>query len=439
MEEIDGEKPPDEKMSNFDTKKWPGTEEVPKGPSWVQILGGQVSDNEVLSFEKDFKLMVPGEGAVAKMTGNDYVIRENYLKDLAEIVKENDEGKATLGVLHFKIEEVDEEGNKVNYTEGETTEQMAVKDEVAMRLAAALCGGKWKIPMKGANILMIGDSYYAELEERIKICELLAKKEKGREAETEMEGKFYGKKWKLILEDSRILKRVATMKRVTVTVKDVLSKVKMEKLEKWMENFGKIHKIAPKYKEVAHAEIFEKDENIPGEEKKILLDWCKRRAEGGPDVEIQMDLKVSVPMILPINNWYIEVNQEDQVPQCQNCYQIGHFTSRCLNKKVQFRTYSSFANKRWGSEEEMEKINNQRKLDTIRHKATVTRLLGRGVKPENIKVNRAVDQSTAKAIISKVKEDLEQRYKYRSKYHAKSEVFERTKIKLNEIKETDGK
>ena len=67
------------------------------------------------------------------------------------------------------------------------------------------------------------------------------------------------------------------------------------------------------------------------------------------------------------------------------------------------------------------------------------RLLWRGVKSENIKANRAVDQNTAKAIISKVKEDLEQRYKYRSKYHAKSEVFERIKIKLNEIKETNGK
>ena len=392
---------------------------------------------QILQYESSF--MVPGEGAVANMTGNDYVIRENYLRDLTEIVKENDEEKATLGVLHFKIEEVDEEGNKVNYTEGETNEQMAMKDEVAMRLAAALCGGKWKIPMKGANILMIGDSYYAELEERVKICKLLAKKEKGREAETEIEGKFHGKKWRLTLEDSRIMKRIATMKSVTVTVKDVLSKVKIERLGKWMENFGTIHKIAPKYKEVAHAEIFEKDENIPDEEKKILLDWCKRRAESGPDVEIQMDLKVSIPMILPINNWYIEISHEDQVPQCQNCYHIGHYTSRCMNKKTQFRTYSSFANKKWGSEEELEKINSQRKLDTIRHKATVTRLLGREVKPENIKTNRAVDQSTATAIITKVKEDLELRYKNRSKYHAKSEVFERIKIKLNEIRETDGK
>ena len=50
-----------------------------------------------------------------------------------------------------------------------------------------------------------------------------------------------------------------------------------------------------------------------------------------------------------------------------------------------------------------------------------------------------MDQSTASAIITKVKEDLELRYKNRSKYHAKSEVFERIKVKLNEIRETDGK
>ena len=56
---------------------WPSTEEVLKTPSWAQILGGQVSDNEVKMFEKDFRLMVPGEGAVAKITGSDYVMREN--------------------------------------------------------------------------------------------------------------------------------------------------------------------------------------------------------------------------------------------------------------------------------------------------------------------------------------------------------------------------
>ena len=50
-----------------------------------------------------------------------------------------------------------------------------------------------------------------------------------------------------------------------------------------------------------------------------------------------------------------------------------------------------------------------------------------------------MDQSTARAIITKVKGDLEQKYKNRSKFHAKSEVFERIKVKLNEIKEMDRK
>ena len=80
--------------------------------------------------------------------------------------------------------------------------------------------------------------------------------------------------------------------------------------------------------------------------------------------------------------------------------------------------------------------NDQRKIDTIRHKITVTRLLNRGVKPENIKSNKSIDNSTSKAIISRVREDIEQRYKSRTKFHAKSEVFDRIKEKLNEIKET---
>ena len=65
-------------------------------------------------------------------------MREKYLKDLSKIVKGNDEAKTKMEILHFKIEEIDEEGNKINYTEGETNEMLAKKDEAAMRLTASL-------------------------------------------------------------------------------------------------------------------------------------------------------------------------------------------------------------------------------------------------------------------------------------------------------------
>ena len=76
MEEIGGEKTPDGNLPNFDTRNsykedWPGAEEAPLKPSWAQILGGQVADDEVKKFEEEFKLMVPGEGAVAKICGSD--------------------------------------------------------------------------------------------------------------------------------------------------------------------------------------------------------------------------------------------------------------------------------------------------------------------------------------------------------------------------------
>ena len=177
MEEIGGEKPPDERMSNFDTKqgmenknKWPGTDEVPQNPSWAQIISGQVADDEVKRFEEVFRLMVPGEGAVAKINGSDFVMRKKYLKDLTEIVKGNDEGKAKMKVLHFKIEEIDEEGNKINYTEGETNEMLAKKDEAAMRLTVSLFKSKWLLSCRGLDTLVLGDSFYIELEEEIKIC-----------------------------------------------------------------------------------------------------------------------------------------------------------------------------------------------------------------------------------------------------------------------------
>ena len=44
-----------------------------------------MADDEVKKFEEEFELMVPGEGAVAKIGGSDYVMRKTYLKDLTEI------------------------------------------------------------------------------------------------------------------------------------------------------------------------------------------------------------------------------------------------------------------------------------------------------------------------------------------------------------------
>ena len=78
-------------VPNPPKNEWPGTDEVPSKPSWAQILGGQVADDEVKRFEDEFELMVLGEGAVAKMTGSDYVLKEKYLEHLARIIKENEE------------------------------------------------------------------------------------------------------------------------------------------------------------------------------------------------------------------------------------------------------------------------------------------------------------------------------------------------------------
>ena len=60
-----------------------------------------------------------------------------------------------------------------------------------------------------------------------------------------------------------------------------------------------------------------------------MLDWLKEKKKMGPDIKVVMNLKTSLPMILPINDWGIETTHEDQVPQCSNCYKIGHFASRC--------------------------------------------------------------------------------------------------------------
>ena len=104
------------------------------------------------------------------------------------------------------------------------------------------------------------------------------------------------------------------MKRATVTIKDALNKVDIGKLNSWLENFGEVTSIKPKMKKCLLENKFKEDTKTPQEKKDDLIKWCRNRASKGPDVEVIMDLKVSVPMILPINNWNIEVHHEDQVP-----------------------------------------------------------------------------------------------------------------------------
>ena len=215
-------------------------------------------------------------------------------------------------------------------------------------MTVSLFNSKWLIPCNDVDTLLLGDSFYIELEEGIKICEILKTRIDYTEIDSQITGEVDGKIWKLSLEDTRTLKRVSSMKRATVTIKNALNKVDMGKLNSWMENFGEVTSIKPKTRKCPLEEKFKEDKKIPQEEREDLIKWCRNRASKGPDVEVIMDLKVSVPMILPINNWNIEVQHEDQVPQCQNCYLIGHYTSRCVNKKTQLKTYATFANTKWG-------------------------------------------------------------------------------------------
>ena len=408
--------------------------------SWAQIINGQVTSREVEDFGKDFKLMIPGEGSLARAEGTDFLPRKEYLKDLYELVKCNEESQPKMKILHFKVVEVDEENEKINYTEGETAEFKTIKERAAMKLVIKILAIEWEAEMEGKDIFIVGDSMYVEFKKRINICEILKKKTKeGHPLPTIITREIEGRKWKISLEDSRLLGKAGNMKGITVVLKNAMKKIKIEQAEEWLKQFGDVLKINPKEEECPHSEIITNDETLSEKERKIMLDWLKEKKKMGPDIEVVMNLKTSLPMILPINDWGIETTHEDQVPQCSNCYKIGHFASRCAFEKIKFRTYSMYANGRWGSISEKTKIDEMRKMDTIRHKNTVTRLLNRGIKPENIRTTGQIDRNTAEVVLEKVKNEMKLRYQNRTNYHAKSEVFGRIRSKLDEVREMDMK
>ena len=294
--------------------------------------------------------------------------------------------------------------------------------------------------MEGKDIFKVGDSMYVEFKKPINICEILQREtNEGSPLPTVITREIEGRKWKISLEDSKLLGKAGTLNGITVTLKNAMKKIKIEQAEEWLKQFGDVLKINPKEEDCPHSELIKNDDTLTEKERKIMLDWLKEKKKMGPDIEVVMNLKTSLPMILPINDWGIETTHEDQVPQCSNCYKIGHFASRCAFEKIKFRTYSMFANERWGSALEKTKINELRKMDTIRHRNTVTRLLNRGIKPENIRTTGQIDKNTAEVVLEKVKNEMNLRYQNRTNYHSKSEVFGRIRNKLDEVREMDMK
>ena len=108
--------------------------------------------------------------------------------------------------------------------------------------------------MEEKDIFMVGDSMYIEFKKPISICEILKRKTiKGLPLPIVITREIKGRKWKISLEDSRLLGKARTLNGITVTLKNAMKKIKIEQAEEWLKQFGDVLKINPKEEECLHS------------------------------------------------------------------------------------------------------------------------------------------------------------------------------------------
>ena len=58
------------------------------------------------------------------------------------------------------------------------------------------------------------------------------------------------------------------------------------------------------------------------------------------DYEVLMTISENIPNLLPICDIRIITSYLNQPVQCFNCYRMGHYSSYCIKKKVDYGIYS---------------------------------------------------------------------------------------------------
>ena len=103
------------------------------------------------------------------------------------------------------------------------------------------------------------------------------------------------------------------------------------------------------------------------------------------DYEVTMTLEDNIPNLLPICDIRIITSYPNQPAQCFNCYRTGHYSSFCIENRVDYGIYSLFANKKWGTMEHAKAIEDLRLKEAISHKKNIITEVRKGKEIDNIR------------------------------------------------------
>ena len=105
------------------------------------------------------------------------------------------------------------------------------------------------------------------------------------------------------------------------------------------------------------------------------------------DYEVLMTITENIPNLLPICDIRIITAYQNQQAQCFNCYRMEHFSSYCIEKKVDYGIYSLFANSRWGTEDHSSSVENLWLREAVSHKKNIMTEFRKGKEIDEIKAS----------------------------------------------------
>ena len=352
---------------------------LPDGPSWsptktrkswAEIVHDdikKVTQEEVDRMEEDFENKRKKWSECKNVIRNDYSIRRRYIKQLRDMQSKNKKEELKYSIMKVKVKLAEEEGNNPNDTYiAKSHWQMK---RVARLILIEMLGPRNKkmiIEAKGKPLTEIdfskfdfitpvgefalGENVYVQFNKEFN----LGTNMKSRDSDTFT---LNGISWKFEVQDQLEVMRASWGKKVMVTLKDAAGRFNEVEIKKWLTNFGSIHEIRrvdPKGKESRRfLEKESKEMKLKEKDLDDLLLLIDDKFEDikytAKDYEVLMTINENIPNLLPICDIRILTSYKNQPAQCFNCYRIGHFSSYCIEKKVDYGIYSLFANNKWGT------------------------------------------------------------------------------------------
>ena len=392
-----------------------------KKKSWAEVVHDDIKkvtkeevDRMAEAFEAENKKWSDGLNIVK----SDYGIRRKYIEQLREMQSKEEKEELKYNIMKIKIQLDDDTemdtGNQENKKTNDKPEPNKEMDltkrhwkikKIARLIFIEMLGQHNKKKILEAQEKNPGDIAAKDLQFITPVGEfalgdnVYVKFNKKFNPGTNMKPlennsfELYGKKWTFEIQDQNEIMRGSGGKRTIVMLKDSACRFDSEEIKKWMSKFGQVHSIRqvdPKGQEAKDyiAEEIKINKTSEKEINELLLlvsDKFDEHEIAATDYEVTMTITDNIPNLLPICDIRITASYPNQPPQCYNCYRMGHYSSFCVEKRVDYGIYSLFANSKWGTKDHADTVEHLRLREAVSHKKNIITEVRRGKEIENVK------------------------------------------------------